>query len=158
MTYRQKEKNRARIEGFISFYPCSFMRDVLNGQITHRDKSLAGFSICYYRNSICLRLDMFASQTRDLSHIELARSDNISSLNEVKAYRVNEVDISTERKNRARIEGIISFYPCSFCRYKGLGLAHKVFDRSNAMLALSGISKFSAKNTTDFGRERVKKF
>ena len=90
------------------------MRDVLNGQITHRDKSLTGFSICCQRNSICLRLDMFAPQTRDLSHIELARSDNISSLNEVKAYRVNEVDISTERKNRARIEGFISFYPCSF--------------------------------------------
>jgi len=89
------------------------MRDVLNG-LTHRDKSLTGFSICCQRNSICLRLDMFAPQTRDLSHIELARSDNISSLNEVKAYRVNEVDISTERKNRARIEGFISFYPCSF--------------------------------------------
>ena len=56
-----------------------FMRDVLNGQITHRDKSLVGFSICCQRNSICLRLDMFAAQTRDLSHIELARSDNISS-------------------------------------------------------------------------------
>ena len=65
---------------------------------------------------MCLRLDMFAPQTRDLSHIELARSDNISSLNEVKAYRVNEVDISTERKNRARTEGFISFYPCSFLR------------------------------------------
>ena len=90
------------------------MRDVLNGQITRRDKSLTGFSICCQRNSICLRLDMFAPQTRDLSHIELARSDNISTLNEVKAYRVNEVDISTERKNRARIEGFISFYPCSF--------------------------------------------
>ena len=41
---------------------------------------------------------MFALQTRDLSHIELARSDNISSLSAVKAYRVNEVDISTEEK------------------------------------------------------------
>ena len=51
-------------------------------------------------------LDMFAPQTRDLSHIELAQSDNISSLNEVKAYQVNEVDISSERKNRARIEGL----------------------------------------------------
>ena len=40
------------------------MRDVLNGQITHRDKSLTGFSIycqwqlCAIGNSICLRLDM----------------------------------------------------------------------------------------------------
>ena len=48
---------------------------------------------------------MFAAQTRDLSHIELERSDNISSLSIAKAYRVNEVDISTERKTRARIRG-----------------------------------------------------
>ena len=74
------------------------MRDVPNGQITHRDKSLTGFSICCRRNSICLRLDMFATQTRDLSHIELERSNNISSLSAAKAYRVNEVDISTEEK------------------------------------------------------------
>ena len=30
----------------------------------------------------------------------------------------------------------------------GLGLAHKVFDQTNEMLALSGIFKFSAKNIT----------
>ena len=30
----------------------------------------------------------------------------------------------------------------------GLGLAHKVFDKTNAMLALSGVFKFSAKNIT----------
>ncbi|MBR3714780.1 MAG: hypothetical protein IKM18_02605, partial [Clostridia bacterium] len=68
------------------------------------------------RRSICAdALDMFALQTRDLSHIELARSDNISSLSAAKAYRVNEVDISTEEKTRARIEGFVSFYSCSFC-------------------------------------------
>ena len=43
---------------------------------------------------------MFALQTRDLSHIELARSDNIWSLNAVRAYRVNKVDISTEKEKR----------------------------------------------------------
>ena len=32
---------------------------------------------------------------RDLSHIELARSDNISSVHEVSAYRVGDADIST---------------------------------------------------------------
>ena len=31
---------------------------------------------------------------------------------------------------------------------KGLGLAHKVFDKTNAMLALSGVFKFSAKSIT----------
>ena len=41
-------------------------------------------------------LDMFASQTRDLYHIELPRSGNISSLSEAKAYRVNGVNISTK--------------------------------------------------------------
>ena len=30
----------------------------------------------------------------------------------------------------------------SFCCYKGLGLAHKAFDRSNAMLALHVIFQF----------------
>jgi hypothetical protein len=38
----------------------------------------------------------------------------------------------------------------SFCRYKGLGLTHTAFVWTNAMLALSGIFKFSAKNITHF--------
>jgi hypothetical protein len=48
---------------------------------------------------------MFAAQTRDLSHIELARSDNISSSSKARTYRVGEANISTERKTRARIRG-----------------------------------------------------
>ena len=32
----------------------------------------------------------------------------------------------------------------------GLGLTHKVFDRTNAMLALSSKLKFSAKDITDY--------
>ena len=52
---------------------------------------------------------MFALQTRDLSHIELAQNDNISSLSVAKAYRVNRVDISTKEKTRARIEGFSPF-------------------------------------------------
>ena len=48
---------------------------------------------------------MFAAQTRDLSHIELARSDNISSSSKARTYRVGEAHISTERKTRARIRG-----------------------------------------------------
>jgi hypothetical protein len=64
---------------------------------------------------------MFASQTRDLSHIEFAafanifrKSANISSLSVAKAYRVGEAHISTEEKIRARTEGFFSFYSCSF--------------------------------------------
>ena len=58
---------------------------------------------------------MFALQTRDLSHIELARSGNISSLSAAKAYRVNAVDISTGEKTRARIEGSFPFTLALFC-------------------------------------------
>ena len=47
---------------------------------------------------------MFAMQTRALSHIELERSGNITSLSIAKAYRVNGVDISTEEK-RVRVQG-----------------------------------------------------
>jgi hypothetical protein len=43
------------------------------------------------------------------------------------------------------------FIPCVFALsvcYMGLGLAHKVFDRTNAMLELNVIFKFSDKNIT----------
>ena len=67
---------------------------------------------------------MFAAQTRDLSHIELARSDNISSSSKARTYRVGKAHISTERKTRARIRGenpsILALSAC----YMGLGLAH----------------------------------
>ena len=89
---------------------------------THRDKSLAGFSICCYRNSICLRLDMFATQTRDLYHIELERSDNISSSSKARTYRAGEVDISTE-KTRARVQGKILIFLLFFRLCRGWGSA-----------------------------------
>ncbi len=63
---------------------------------THRYKSLAGFSIYAYGAGYADSLAMFVWQTRDLSHIQLAQSGNISSLNVAKAYPVNRVDISTE--------------------------------------------------------------
>ena len=124
---------------------------------THRDKSLMGFSICYCRNSICLRLDMllhyspqarYVKSARDLSHIELERSDNISSSSKARTYRVNGVDISTEEKREQEYKEKILIFLLSFCLYMGLGLAHFAFDRTNAMLALSGIFKFSTKDIT----------
>ena len=108
------------------------MRDVLNGQITHRDKSLTGFSICCWRNSICLRLDMllhtsptaiYVKSERDLSHIELARSDNISSSSKARTYRVGEAHISTEEKNKSKNRSFFSFYSCSFLLVYGFGLS-----------------------------------
>ena len=97
-------------------------------------------------------LDMFASQTRDLSHIELTRSGNISSLSVAKAYRVNKVDISTEEKREQEYKEKLLIFLLFFCLYRGLGLAHNAFDQSNAMLALSGIVKFSAKYIAHFRR------
>ena len=79
---------------------------------------------------------MFASQTRDLSHIELAQSGNISSLSIAKAYRVNGVDISTEEKTRARIEGFIPFTLALFCLLLGLGYRPTAFVHTKAMLVL----------------------
>ena len=56
-----------------------------------------------YTNSICAdALDMFATQTRDLSHIELERSDNISSKSFATAYRDSEAVISTKKKNKSK--------------------------------------------------------
>ena len=91
---------------------------------------------------------MFAAQTRDLSHIELPRSGNISSSSKARTYRVNEVDISTEEKQEQEYKEKILIFLLSFCLYMGLCIAHNAFDQSNAMLALSGILKFSAKNIT----------
>jgi len=116
------------------------------------------------RRSICAdALDMFATQTRDLSHIELTRSDNISCLSIAEAYRVNEVDISTELKTRARIEGLPFTLALSACvgvprsEVRALGvhvymveLSPFVFDRSNAMLAFNVIYEFSAKDIIHF--------
>ena len=69
---------------------------------------------------------MFATPTRDLSHIELARSDNISSLRTAKAYRVGEVDISTKKESKNR--RICFLLLLLFCLYKGFSLAHNAFN------------------------------
>ncbi|MBQ8771962.1 MAG: hypothetical protein IJZ28_02060, partial [Clostridia bacterium] len=78
---------------------------------THRDKSLAGFSIyaCGVRyvltHSICLlrKRGIYLISIRGFAKY-ISQNAKISSLSAVKAYRVNEVDISTEEKIRARIE------------------------------------------------------
>ena len=91
---------------------------------------------------------MFAMQTRDLSHIELERSDNISSLSVAKAYRVNGVDVSTEEKREQEYKEKILIFLLSFYLYMGLGLAHFEFDWSNARLAPYSKWNFSAKSIT----------
>ena len=48
---------------------------------------------------------------------------------------------SSIKTNRARIEGFFLLL-LLFLLYKGLGLAHRVFDLSNGMLALTGIFNF----------------
>ena len=90
--------------------------------------------------------DMPCGARRDLYHIALERSDNIS-------YEQSEyiAFVSKHIANRKRDNiSATNRFVISFCRYKGLGLAHFVFDRSNAMLALSEIFEFSDKNITLF--------
>jgi hypothetical protein len=53
---------------------------------------------------------MFASQTRDLSHIELTRSGNISSSSEARIYRVGKAHISTNKiKNKSKNRSLFPF-------------------------------------------------
>ena len=68
-----------------------------------------------------LRLDMllhyspqarYVKSAKDLSHIELERSDNISGLSKARIYRVGEVDISTEEKQEQEYK-VFSLYSCS---------------------------------------------
>ena len=57
----------------------------------------------------------YVKSARDLSHIELTRSGNISSLSVAKAYRVNEVDISTEEKREQEYKEKLLIFLLSFC-------------------------------------------
>ena len=115
---------------------------------------------------------IYAKSERDLSHIELARSDNISSLNGWGSPKrrmsfggsqhsenisnssfvniFHESEYIDRKKNKSKNRRIFSFYSCSFCLYKVLVLANFAFVRTNAMLALSRVLKFSAKNLTHF--------
>ena len=108
----------------------------------------------------------YVKSKRDLSHIELTRSDNISSSSKARTYRVDEVDISTERKIRARIEG---FLPLLLLFSAGLGVprievgafgVHVFGFGLSQYLRLTGqmrcshltaFFKFSAKNITLYG-------
>ena len=60
------------------------------------------------------------------------------------------MNISTERKTRARIRGENPSILALSVYNKGLGLAHNAFDQANTMLALLSKSKFSAKDITLF--------
>ena len=57
-------------------------------------------------------------------------------------FRVSENFTGEKRENISATNRFV----LSFCRYKGLGLAHIAFVQTNALLALSGIFKFFAKN------------
>ena len=93
---------------------------------------------------------MFATQTRDLSHIELERSDNISSSSKARTYRVNGVDISTKRKNKSKNRRIFPFtLALSVCNM-GLGLAHNVLTGQMRCSHLVVFFKFSTKDTAPF--------
>ena len=63
---------------------------------------------------------MFAWQTWDLYHIEFSIFENISSLNLVKAYRVNTVDISTYKNEDGPWNPQSSFFASGNPMYSAL--------------------------------------
>ena len=103
---------------------------------------------------------MFASQTRDLSHIELARSDNISSSsgwgspkrrmsfggsqrsesisNSSFVKYVHESEYIDRRKHKSKNRRICFLLLLLFLFVYGFGLSPFAVDLSNAMLALNG--------------------
>ena len=91
------------------------------------------------KGEICQKREGFISYRigAQRQYIEFEQSENISS------GRSSHID---RKKNKSKNKGFSPFYSCSFCLYKGLGLAHFAFVRTNAMLALSRVLEFSAKN------------
>ena len=80
----------------------------------------------------------------------------ISHWSEATIYRTSKASISrllanispnNKRENTSAVK--TDLFSLSACN-RGLGLVHTVFVRTNAMLAFSGIFKFSAKNITLF--------
>ena len=114
---------------------------------TQRYKSLTGFAIFPCGSDIRLRLAI-CPLGREEIYI-------ISHWSEATIYRTSKASISRlhskhiAKQKRDNISATNRFV-ISFCRYKGLGLAHNAFDRSNAMLALSGVFIFSAKSSTHY--------
>ena len=97
---------------------------------------------------VCCANEGFISYRIDAQrqYIEFEQSENISNSSFVNIF--HESEYIDRRKNESKNRRIFSFYSCSFCLYKGLGLALSVFVQTNPMLALSRVFKFSAKNIT----------
>ena len=105
---------------------------------------------------------IYVKSERDLSHIELTRSGNISSLSgwgspkrrmsfggsqrseSISSGRSPHID----KRKRARIEGFFSFTLALFCLYIGLGLAHLHLSGQMRCSHLTVFFKFSAKSIT----------
>ena len=100
------------------------------------------------KGEICQKRKGFISYRigAERQYIELERSESISSSSFVNIF--HESEYIDRIKKRARIEGFISFYSCSFCLYKGLGLAHLRLTGQTRCSHLAAFFKFSAKNTT----------
>ncbi len=113
---------------------------------TQRYKSLAGFAIfpsgaifAYSKRYALRGVRGFISYHTE--HSEAYR-------NRVKRGYIAFAQRIYRKAEKERTFRLLNRFVLSFCRYKGLGLAHNAFDRSNAMLALSGVFKFSVKNIT----------
>ena len=86
--------------------------------LTQLNMPAARYAFVYIATAI------YVKSERYLSHIELTRVGNISSLSVAKAYRVNGVDISTEEKREQEYKEKILIFLLFFCLYMGLGLTH----------------------------------
>ena len=120
--------------------------------ITHRDKSLAGFVKSASRMK-SLRDEIF----RYAKGLKNQGIYLISNWSEATIYRVRakrehiestKLTYRQKKKREQEYKEKILIFMLSFYLYMGLGLAHSAFDRTNAMLALSGAFNFSAKNIT----------
>ena len=109
----------------------------------------------------------YVKSARDLSHIELARSDNISSLSgrgspkrrmsfggsqrseNISSGRSSHID---RQKNKSKNRRIFSFYSCSFLWYKGL---IKRFTLCLVFPLSVGTGVLDCPQQKNFGRELV---
>ena len=117
--------------------------------LTQLDMPSARYAFAFLvKGEICQKQKGFISYRIDAQrqYIEFEQSENISNSSFVNIF--HESEYIDRRKNESKNRRIFSFYSCSFCLYKGLGLAHFAFVLTNAMLALSRVFKFSAKNLT----------
>ena len=95
------------------------------------------------KGEICQKREGFISHRigAKRQYIEFEQSENRSS------GRSSHID---RKKNKSKNKRRKSFYSCSFCYYKGLGLAYLHLTGQMRCSHLTAFFKFSAKNITHY--------